>query len=371
MKLIRIFIPVIFFSLLSSVILLRQLPVMGATPSNATANNSLLVEYSIPIADAAPRNIVVEAPGRVWFTAQNNNSIGRLVVTDTVGYQSIQFTFYKIPTPDSQPYDLAFDGGNTIWFTELAGNNIGRLDISAGQITEYPIPTTNSAPASIAIAPDGKIWFVERDGNKIGYYNPGAGTFYEKEYPLSGALPESIDVASNGIVWFTAPGLSTPRIVQFNAGSEEFTSVAVTHPGFSSFTPGDLILDETGLPWLTTYDAGLIGRFAPGTLFSFLWYTVSPENAGQSALTQTISGTQRLTWFTEKDSGHVGVLTSKINATYITHGRYLLPSTNSQPTDIAVDSQGHAWIAEYGANKIAEWRPPYFKFSYLPLILTP
>ncbi len=369
MKIIRAFLPlVLFFVLLVTSMRHFSAATVAAVDEAVNVSAPLLVEYPIPTADSGPHSIIVESSGRTWFTAQNANSIGRLVVTDTNDYQ---FTMYTIATANSQPYDLAFDGGSYIWFTELAGNNIGRLDVNTGIITEYPIPTANSAPADIAIAPNGKIWFVERDGNKIGNYDPGSGTFYEKAYPESGALLESIDVASSGLVWFTAPGLSTPRIVQFNPGTEVFTSVLITHPGFSSFTPGDIMVDEIGLPWITTYDAGLIGRFAPGTLFSFLWYTVSPENAGQSALTQTISGTQRLTWFTEKDSGQVGVLTTKINATYLTHGRYLLPSANSQPTGIAVDDQGHAWIAEYGANKIAEWQPPYFTFTYLPVILNP
>ena len=365
MKLIRVFIPIFIF-LLSSIILLRQLPATEAAPSNAAA--PLLVEYPLPAADAAPRSIVVESPGRIWFTAQNDNSIGRLVVTDTLDYQ---FTMFPVPTANSQPYDLAFDGNNTIWFTELAGNKIGRLNMNTGQITEYLIPTSNSEPTGLTIAPDGKIWFVERAGNRIGYYNPNTSSFFEKPYTRSGALLESIDAASSNLVWFTAPGLSTPRIVQYDLSADQFSEVAVVHPDFPPLTPGDILVDESGVPWITTSDGGLIGRFAPGTLFFFFWYTVSPENAGQSALTQTISGTQRLTWFTETSSGYVGLLTTKVNATYISHGRYLLPSANSQPTGIAVDSQGHAWIAEYGANKIAEWQPPYFKFSYLPLILTP
>ncbi len=128
MKLIRIVLPLFVFFLLS-VIFMRQFSTAGVIAANSSPGNSLLVEYPIPMADSAPRNIVVEAPGRIWFTAENGNSIGRLVVTNTLDYQ---FTMYNIPTANSQPYDLAFDGSNYIWFTELAGNKIGRLDIGNG-----------------------------------------------------------------------------------------------------------------------------------------------------------------------------------------------------------------------------------------------
>jgi streptogramin lyase len=40
----------------------------------------LLTEYPVP---GSPLNVVVESPGRVWFTLPAQDAVGRLVVTST------------------------------------------------------------------------------------------------------------------------------------------------------------------------------------------------------------------------------------------------------------------------------------------------
>jgi len=42
---------------------------------------------------------------------------------------------------------------------------------------------------------------------------------------------------------------------------------------------------------------------------------------------------------------------------------------DSQPLGLAVDENGYVWVAESATGKVAEWRPPYFRFVYLPLAL--
>jgi streptogramin lyase len=157
--------------MLGVAMLLALAAVQLSAAEPVTSSSDFVVEYPIPVPDSGPLNIVVESPGRVWFTMSEANMIGSLVVTSTTEYR---FTTFAVPTANSVPYDLVFSDG-LVWFTENAGNKIGRLDPASGSITEYSIPTANSGPAGIDVAPDGMMWFVERDGNRLGSLDPDTG----------------------------------------------------------------------------------------------------------------------------------------------------------------------------------------------------
>src|SRR5690348_1874511 len=105
--------------------------------AQATGNDvsaGFMQAYTIP---AAPLNIVVEAPGHVWFTLPNASAIGSLVVTPTVAFAN-----HPTPTANSTPYDLVY-ANQLIWFSERTGNKIGRLNTQSGVIDEFAIPTAN------------------------------------------------------------------------------------------------------------------------------------------------------------------------------------------------------------------------------------
>ena len=332
-------------------------------PPPPPPTSPFMAQYPIPIADSQPQNILTTAPGHIWFTAQNANAIGQLVVTSTLDYQ---FTMHPIPTAHSQPYDLAYDG-QSIWFTELAGNQIGQLVVSSGVISEHAIPTPDSAPTGIDVTPDGRIWFTQRDGNNLAYYDPIADTFSEFPYPRAGAMLDDVAASQNDHIWFIAPGVDIPRLVEYRPSLNVFTEAAVGGPGVS-YLPSDLLLDEQTTPWVSTVDAGLIGRFLPSTITFFLWRAVSPDTAGLSAITQFTANNQRHTWFTETNSGYVGRLSTGLDGSLRFVGRTPLPTANSQPAGISVDANQHVWITAPGTNHIVEWISPYFYMTYLPVV---
>lgn len=377
----------------------------------ATSASGFIVEHSV---SGSPLNIVVEKPGHIWFTLPDENAIGSLVVDDT-GQST--FTPYDLPTPNSEPYNLAY-ASNTIWFTERAGNRIGRLDISTGAIQEYAVPTANSMPAGIAVAPNGQVWFVESKGNKVGRFDPNTEQFIA-EYiywensslcgGLSGAHPENIVVQNNNTVWFTLP--DKDRVINFTLSTNRSTGLKTdvkpnellsstlslsggylgadnslfvpqvaktsvpssTNECFDVGTgtgsrPFGATIDNQGALWITTSGTDLIRRLTPGTLTFWKDYRTPTTGSEPTDITYSTEGNLLRIWFVEHKSGKVGQLTVTATGKTISLLEYTLPSADSQPSGIAVDANGHGWIAESGANKIAEWRPPYFNFVFLPII---
>ena len=327
-----------------------------------TSTTSTLVEYPVP---GSPQSIAVESPGKVWFTLSDQNAIGRLTVTSTVDYKVITYT---IPTANSMPYGLVYTGG-MIWFTEYTGNQIGHLDASTGNIDEFSIPTASSAPTGIDVAPNGQVWFVERDGNNLARLVVTSTVDYavdEFAYPVSSGDLQDIDIETDDRIWFTAPGAD--RLAIFRPSLWPAPTAFYSIPAGGGSTPWGVIIGD-GWPWVSAYDADRLGRYRPQTLGDWTWFSISNNSGPTDVAFDTDSGIDRV-WFVTKDNGRVGLLeTVASQGTKVRLIEFPLPSPNSAPEGIAIDSNRHAWIAETGANKIAEWRSPYALFVYLPLVI--
>lgn len=324
----------------------------------ADAVSPFLAEYPVP---GKPHAVSVEASNRVWFTLPEENLIGRLIVTSTVQFTVTTFT---VPTAASQPYDLEYAGGY-VWFTQRDGNKIGRLNPGTGEITEYAIPTADSEPTGIAVSANGttNVWFTERTANQLGrLVVTGTTTSQMYEYPLPAAFPNAYpqDVAIYGpdSIWFTAPGVN--RIGEFK-------------PSFVGgiFDPYEmLLLPDSGVPWsistgggslavwFTDYGANRIGAYFPQTISNFFWYPLSQSDSKPYG----VALHQGRVWFTEETGQRVGEVNAQSGGVY----EYGVGATLR---GLDVDTGGHVWFAEYGANKIGEWRPPYFYRVALPLVL--
>jgi virginiamycin B lyase len=331
----------------------------------------VIVEYEVP---GSPLNINVEAPGRIWFTMPDDNAIGRLVV-DEEGTPT--FTPFDIhTTPNSRPYDLVY-ANNAVWFTQFDGNNIGRLDPNTGDITEYAIPTAGSGPAGIAVAPDGTVWFVERNADQLGRLTPQTSTI--QEFPLivngepgTNAGLEDVAVRDNDSIWLTAPEIN--HVFEFTPSEGTFIPLVTTDLDVQAVVqqPFGLTLDSRGVAWVTAPVADRIGQHTAGTVSLWRWFRAPTPGGGPTGIDSTTADGLDYIWFTESVLGWVGQLVLSADGEVVRLQDYPLPSANSRPHGIAVDEQGHAWIAERGINRIAEWRPPYFHyFLRLPLVLSP
>ena len=84
-------------------------------------------------------------------------------------------TEFNIPTAASQPQDIVLGPDGKLWFTENSVNKIGR--VTPGNpplIEEFPVAATFTEPLNITVGPDGKIWFSGKNngGGGVGRMNP-------------------------------------------------------------------------------------------------------------------------------------------------------------------------------------------------------
>jgi streptogramin lyase len=336
-----------------------------ATTASSTTT-PYVVEYPLPSANAQPRHIVAEAPGRLWFTLPGVNALGSLVVTTTVDYE---FNSYDLPTANSEPHNLVLDAGNgVIWFTQLAANQIGRFDLATHQIDQFPIPTANSAPTGIDLDSNGIVWVALRNTNKVARLNPATGHIDEFPYPTAGAQFADLSVSSSNIVWITAPGLN--RLVSYDPGTGTFTNVPVTDFGLDPFPPQAIAM-QANRPWISAPTQGWLGRYSPGTLTFFLWYPTPQSTSGPTDIHYRNVGTNSEVWYVQPSANRIGRILVDNQDNMIDNIIAGLPTANGQPQGVTVDSNGHAWVTAPGSNTIVEWRPPYVDYVFLPLVMQP
>ena len=338
-----------------------------------------VTEFPIPTINGAPQNIAVESagpPARIWFTMPEANAIGRLVVTDASNFT---FTSYTLTTPNSQPYDLLYDAANgRIWFTERARPYIGYLTIANGNIVEFEIDNSG-LPHSIAQSPNGLIWFTQPEANSLVSFSlttPTTGTFTDYDFtyivqgiPVTNSAPTKISIANNDSVWITAPG--TNHMAEFKTATQQFVRIPVADFGSNPVPPSD-VFAQGNAPWIANPTQNRIGRFLPETLAFFRWFELPAADTGINSLFITQpTGFIRL-WYTEPNNGSVGQMTlESADLDLVSNVLHGLPSPNSQPVDIVVDSSGTAWIADQGAQTIVSWSEPYNMQGYLPVVQKP
>ena len=152
----------------------------------------------------------------LWFTATNENQVGRMTVGGTT-------TLYDLPNANSQPGAITTGPDGAVWFTEWAA--VGRIDPATGTITEFPFPEPQLQYArDLAVGPDGNLWITVSHGDAILRLTP-AGVYTVFPIPGDTNHPHSIVAGPDGNLWFTMTwdremGRITPSgtITEFDAG---------------------------------------------------------------------------------------------------------------------------------------------------------
>lgn len=321
------------------------------------------VSYPLP---GSPRFVALESDSRVWFTQTNPDSIGLLTVTDTgiPGVKEYRIRYFLLES-GSDPYDIAYMNG-IIWYTLRGTNKIGRLIIASETIETYAVPTADSRPMGIAVAADGTVWFTEEASNKIGRLRlTPTPEFTEFAYPSADPAGfNDLALDSSGRVWATAPKLD--RVVFLTPGTGEFLNVS-TKP-YSR--PISVVVDSDNVPWVAVEQDHLIGRYSPGTLALWRWFTI-PGVQSLTSLAFRLENTDFELWFTDSVGHRAGRLVVSIFGVVVRLESQQLAGNAPQPMGIARGNDNVVWVAAFGDRYVYEWRDPYILYQYLPVVARP
>jgi streptogramin lyase len=238
----------------------------------------------------------------LWFTNNQNDSIGKITTPGTTG--TVTISNYTYDNGADTNYGLGGPTGITagpddaLWFTNMDGGPDGKGTI--GRITPSGALSTPGAsasivnPAGITAGPDGALWFTNNGGTDTG---TGTGTTIGRIttsgtiYSYSGtgiSGPEGITAGPDGALWFTnyganGTGNSIGRITPPASQTIIFTSTPPSSPPFGSPYPVSATA-TSGLPVTVTIDA------ASTSVCSVSGSTVTFNHAGSCVIDASQAG---------------------------------------------------------------------------------
>jgi virginiamycin B lyase len=205
---------------------------------------------------------------------------------------------------------LTMKRGRFVTMVVMLGASVSLMAaaIDRVRIEEWDVPTPNSSPHDPAVGPDGSLWYTGIKSNTLGRLDPKTGKI--KEYPLKTANsgPHGLMADSEGNIWFTANYRG--YIGKLNPKTGEVAEYSMPDP--AARDPHSLIFDGNGFLWFTVQRGNFVGRLDPKT----------------------------------------GNVTLKP-----------VPTQDSIPYGIAVNSRGIPFFCEFGTNKLASINPSTFEIT--------
>jgi virginiamycin B lyase len=190
-----------------------------------------------------------------------------------------------------------------------AGSEVGELKVT---IREWVVPTKGAHPHDPAVGPDGALWFTEQMQNKIGRVDPATGEF--KEFPLKvkDSGPHGLVADREGNIWFT--GNFAHYIGKLDPKTGAVTEYEM--PDEKAEDPHTAVFDANGILWFTVQAGNFLGRLDP-------------------------------------KSGKIELKT--------------VPTKDSHPYGIQMNSQGVPFFCEFFTNKLASIDPKTMAIREYPL----
>jgi virginiamycin B lyase len=266
---------------------------VSVAPSRNPGAGFELVEFAVP-AGTHPHDVAAAADGGVWYTGQQNGTLGHLDPA-TGAVKEIRLG------AGSAPHGVIVGRDGAPWITDGGLNAIVRVDPGTGAMKVFPLPS-NRRSANLNTAtfdPDGILWFTGQSGI-YGRLDPAAGVVEVFDAPR-GPGPYGITATPGGDVWYAS--LAGSHVARIDRATH---AAAVLEPPTKAQGARRVWTDSRGRIWVSEWNAGAVAMHDP------------------------TSGTWR---------------------------EWRLPGAQPQAYAVYVDDRDAVWLTDFGANAIVRFDP--------------
>jgi phospholipase C len=363
--------------------------------SSVPDGGAITFTYTAPSSVASPYNVVAVIPedqpqfassvtqyesatgtsGSVTFITSSIGGIGTYyaylandqtsdIYAGPVAFTVTKGTVRKAPAYDTSvgqrvlddPSGVAVDSGGDVWASDTGHNAIAEFTASGDLVKEIGQGRLDH-PEGIAIGSSGDVWAAEAGSDTVAEFSASGAllTSFGGKGSGKGELdnPDAVAV-SGGTVYIADSG--NGRIEEFTTSGTYAGSISVPAPTGVAVAPsGDIWVASTS----DTYGNGVYEYSRSGTRLLALAATQS--GYGSFGDTGGIAiGADGNVYVAQPDYGLVSVLTK--GGSFVTE--FGLRSSSSAagenlqfPQAVAVTSNGHVWVADSGASRLAEFGP--------------
>jgi virginiamycin B lyase len=225
----------------------------------------------------------------------------------------------------------AIHRARTIGNETATASEAGELKVT---IREWDVPTKGAHPHDPAVGADGALWFTEQMQNKIGRLDPATGQF--KEFPLKVTYsgPHGLVADREGNIWFT--GNFAHYIGKLDPKTGEVTEYKM--PDAKAEDPHTAAFDANGVLWFTVQAGNFVGRLDPKSGKVEL-KSVPTADSHPYGIQMNSQG---VPFFCEFNSNKMASIDPKTMAIR----EYLLPE-GVRPRRMAIDAQDRVYFTDY------------------------
>lgn len=181
------------------------------------------LEETFELADKAalpardPHTLAFDGAGGLWFTLQNGNAIGHLVI------DSGEMRLFKMNTAASRPYGLVSDPDGNAWAVLFAGGKLVRISRANYALSEFSLPRELARPRRIAIDDQANLWYVDYAQDYLGRFDPVAKQFKEWKLPEQPAAPYAMAIDAQDRIWLFLTAPQPNQVLSFDPRSGRFS----------------------------------------------------------------------------------------------------------------------------------------------------
>jgi len=267
----------------------------------------------------------------IWFSEPGLGRIGHIVFTSSIDYaQTEEFNV------GSSPVSLA--ASNTdVWFTLPAQNQVGHLDLHSSTVTRYDLPSMQADLADIQFDSSGHIWVTARMADRLAMVTTGPTvSITEYALPAPGQRPEGLSPSADGSVWF-ATG-ATGYLWQLRPETGQYPIVLWLG---SESSPYHLAQDHSNHIWVTLKNSNQLAQVTVGTWPTVAFYAIPTPDSHPTAI--GVDSLDRV-YFAEQSATKIGQL---VTASPTTFNEYPLPQPRLKLGGLAVASDDAVWAVAY------------------------
>ncbi len=274
----------------------------------------------------------------------------------------VVITEYTLPVPQDLPHDLMVDANGEVLITGMMTHLMYTLDPASGRFDTTGIPVQFANPRALDLADDGSWWVLLGYPRQIAHYQPATGGW--RSFDI-GMYPHSIvHDEARGRVWFNGHFTKSPELIGYvDTESGEVKTYDVpteAMPDGGSTIPYGLRIDQQGTLWATQLVGGRLIKFEPETE-AFTLYDLPTPFSGPRRPAIAPNGAVWIPEFSAGKLAHFDPQTERFT-------EYDLPIPDALPYIARVDPRdGSVWIATAAADAVLRFDPQSRNFAVYPL----
>ena len=282
-------------------------------------------------------------------------AIGALALFILISFSSVSIA---ANAPTVQEYDLspnvsvidamAIDHSGNVWMVDTAASTLYKFNVTSIAFEEHALPSiSGSHYTGISVDDTGVVWMADKGGNRILGYGEKDNKYYRYDFPQNLQLEPAAVLRSDHYLWIP---------MSMELGRLDITDPNVPLTDYYVYSHvadlSDVKMDGAGNMWFVEYNAGKVGNLLNGH-DETIEYTIPTSNSYPTCMD---IDSQKRVWFVESQPNKLGMFDAATNS-FREFPAPVIDGLQSTLNRIAVDGDDNVWLSDTANGRLIKYYP--------------